>query len=94
MSKGRREDETGEREDDRPAKKKEQKIIYIDDGSTVADMSGTFRGGRKDARPRSTFKEKARTYFSVVKKMILPLLVTLIAFTVVIILFLFAAGKL
>ncbi len=69
---------------------KEQKIIYIDDGSTVADMSGTH--GKGGPRPRSTFREKARTYFSVVKKMIVPLLCTLIAFTLVYILFMFAAG--
>ena len=32
--------------------KKEQKIVYIDDGSTVADMSGTFKKGREPKQRR------------------------------------------
>ncbi len=75
-----------------PEKKKEQKIIYIDDGSTVADMSGTFKKG--PPKPRSTAKEKARTYFAVVKKMIVPMLCTLLAFTLVFVFMLAIAGKL
>ncbi len=66
---------------DKDKEKKEQKIVYIDDGSTIADMSGTFRGGKKPDRPRSTFRERWQTYISVVKKMILPMLITLLAFT-------------
>lgn len=77
----------------KPPKKKEQKIIYIDDGSTVADMRGTY-GKKGPPKPRSTFREKARTYFSVVKKMILPLLATLLAFTVVYLIVLALAGRL
>ena len=76
-------------------KKKEQKIVYIDDGSTVADMSGTYRGGRgKEPAPRTTFKEKMKTFFTVMRKMLLPCLVTLIAFTLVFLLFQCLAGNL
>ena len=73
-------------------RKKEEKIIYIDDGSTIADMSGTHKG--KAPRQKSTAREKARTYFTVVKKMILPLICTLLAFSVVFVVLLAITGKL
>ena len=77
---------------DAPQKPKEQKIIYIDDGSTVADMSGTFKGG-KEPPPKTTFKEKFKTYFSVVKKMVLPLIITLLVFSLLYMLLLTITGK-
>lgn len=78
-----------------PEKKKEQKIVYIDDGSTVADMSGTYRSRKGEApAPRTTFKQKMATFFTVMKKMLLPCLVTLIAFTLVFLLFQCLAGNL
>ena len=70
-------------------KKKKEKIVYIDDGSTVSDMSGVGRGrsaqdrptraGRDPnlLRPRASFKEQRDTYFAAVKMMILPMLVTI-----------------
>lgn len=73
-------------------KKKKEKIVYIDDGSTISDMSGVGRGGRGNAaqdrptragrdpnllRPRASFKEQRNTYFAAVKMMILPMLVTI-----------------
>ena len=73
-------------------KKKEQKIIYIDDGSTIADMSGTFKRG-KDTRQKSTAKEKAKTFFGVMLRMIPFLLVTLLGFTLVYIILLLMTGK-
>ena len=51
----------------RKEKQKKEKIIYIDDNSTVADMSNTRRE-KKGQKKQSTFREKARTYFTVVKK--------------------------
>lgn len=72
--------------------KKEQKIVYIDDGSTVANMDGTF-GRRGQPRQRSTWREKARTYFAVVKKLLPYMFCTLIAFTLVFIILLAATGK-
>ena len=69
-----------------------EKIIYIDDGSTVADMSGTRKG--KEPKQRSTAREKMKTYFAVVKKMIVPLLCTLCAFSLIYVLLLAITGKL
>ena len=61
-------------------KDKKSKPIYIDDGSTVADMSGVRRGGTpgsSSSRPRATFKEQFRTYTDAVKMMFLPMLAVL-----------------
>lgn len=71
--------------------KKEQKIVYIDDGSTIADMSGTRRHGNAP-RQKSTAREKARTYFAVVKRMLLPLLCTVVAFALVFVILLAITG--
>ena len=61
-------------------KKKKQKITYIDDGSSIADMSGVGGGKSKTPntlRPRATFKEQWRTYTDAVKMMFLPMLAVL-----------------
>ncbi len=62
-------------------KKKKQKVTYIDDGSSLADMSGVGGGGRKRTpnlpRPRATFKEQWQTYTDAVKMMFLPMLAVL-----------------
>ncbi len=73
-------------------KERKVKIVYYDDGSTVADMQGT----RKDKTPRQKvpFRERARTFFTVMKKMVIPMLITLAALTLVYIIMLAAAGKL
>ena len=78
-------------EDGSEKKQKKQKIVYIDDGSTVSDMSGTFKKGRTP-QTRASFKEQARTFFTAMKKMILPLLVTLIVLTAVYFIILAIAG--
>lgn len=72
-------------------KKEKQKITYIDDNSTIADMSGTKKHVNKS---KSTFKEKWKTYTATVKKMVMPMLITLLAFSLVYLLILLAAGKL
>ncbi len=71
--------------------KKEQKIVYIDDGSQIADMSATRRYGNVQ-RQKSTAREKIKTYFAVVRRMLLPLLCTLIAFTLVFVILLAITG--
>ena len=57
---------------------KKDKPVYIDDGSTIADMSGLGRsklqGG--DYR-RATFKEQFKTYMEAVRLMFLPMLAVL-----------------
>ena len=68
--------------------KKKEKVVYIDDGSTIADMSGI--GGKKSEkkaqqnkfnpngiRPRATFREQWKTYTDAVKMMFLPMLAVL-----------------
>ena len=69
-------------------KKKREKITWIDDGSTIADMSGVGRGlgGNRQAKPKPTtkkgkpanrFQECAATYLGAMKMMFIPMLVTL-----------------
>ena len=70
------------------SKKKKEKITYIDDGRTIADMSA-FTGRKKldtgkdnFVRPQSTFKDKWNTYWSAVRRMIIPMFITLGIITV------------
>ena len=67
-------------------KKKKQKVVYYDDNSTIADMSNVPRAGQKKPSgvppPRSTFKEKWKTYISAVKMMLLPMCVVLFVLAV------------
>lgn len=77
-----------------PPKKKKEKIVYIDDGSTVADMSGVGRkplgqpprpvhSGRQKPRPTTRAGSVWETYKAAVRSMIGPMLVTLGGITVV-----------
>lgn len=63
-------------------KKKKKKTIYVDDGSTIANMSGV--GGsnapkRDSSRsyPRASLKEQFKTYTDAVKMMFFPMLAVL-----------------
>ena len=67
-------------------KKKKQKVTYIDDGRTIADMSGTSKpnpilGNRPQSsskgRRRATAREQWHTYTSAVKQMFVPMLVVM-----------------
>ena len=71
-------------------KKKKEKIVYIDDGSTISDMSGVGGVGmfgekkpRKTApkqapvRYRTSSRERWQTYTDAVKRMFVPMLVVL-----------------
>lgn len=61
-------------------KKKKKKVHYVDDGSTIADMSAlrsSSKGGSKGAKTPPTFKEAFSTYINAVKMMVLPMLATL-----------------
>lgn len=59
-------------------KNKKEKIVYIDDGRTLADMSGVqpgLTGGRRTyGRTNSSFKEVWNTYWSAFRMMLLPTL--------------------
>ena len=69
-------------------KKKKEKIKYIDDGRTIVDMSGVgnrpnYANDKNLLRPQSTLKDKWNTYWSTVKKMLLPMFITLASITIV-----------
>ena len=56
-------------------KKKKEKITYVDDGRTIADMSGVQSGASKYFRnvpSYSTGKEKWTTFFDAFRMMLLP----------------------
>lgn len=57
--------------------KKKKKTIYIDDGRTIADMSSVSSAPLAGRSSTSSWKERAKTYFSSVKLMILPMLLVL-----------------
>lgn len=66
--------------------KKKEKIKYIDDGRTIADMSGVQTGPRLRSnpyRPPLKFKEVVKTYFSAVKLMFMPMLVVVVGICVI-----------
>ncbi|MBE5921651.1 MAG: hypothetical protein E7269_02725 [Lachnospiraceae bacterium] len=57
-------------------KKKKEKITYIDDGSTIADMSGlSGKPENKDIRPYAGFRDIWRTYWLATKMMLVPTLI-------------------
>ncbi len=59
-------------------KKRKEKITYIDDGRTLADMSGVSGGlSRHRGGSSSRFSDIWRTYWGAVKMMFLPMLVTI-----------------
>lgn len=67
-------------------KKKKEKVIYVDDGRTVADMSGVSGprlGNRNPYAPRASAKEIWKTYWNAVKMMITPMLVVITALAVI-----------
>ncbi len=68
-------------------KKKREKIKYIDDGRTVADMSGVKGGAHFSSKssltPRASMKEQWKTYWGAVKMMFVPMLVAVGAIIVV-----------
>ena len=71
--------------------KKKEKVKYIDDGRTIADMSGTSRanpllGNSSLSSPRgkrrASGKEVWQTYWAAVKTMVFPMLVVMMIITV------------
>ena len=61
--------------------KKKEKIIWVDDGRTIADMSGVSGGFTSPERPAwqpsPRFKDVWQTYWTAVKLMIRPMLVVI-----------------
>ena len=67
-------------------KKKKEKVVYIDDGRTIADMSGVRGGPRLQpaySRPRPDPKEVWKTYWGAVKRMFMPMLVVICAICII-----------
>ena len=67
--------------------KKKEKITYVDDGRTIADMSGVSGGWTKSGRSRYTppasFKEQWQTYWTATKMMLKPTLVVVVGLLVI-----------
>lgn len=55
-------------------KEKKEKVVYVDDGSPVADMSGLSGGKRLRNTGGSSAKDKWNTYWDAVKMMFMPML--------------------
>lgn len=59
-------------------RKKKEKVTYIDDGRTIADMSGVSGGTgfskRNPYQPRAGIKEQFQTFWNAMKMMLLPTL--------------------
>lgn len=74
-------------------KAKKEKIVYVDDGSTVVDMSGTINTPKKPkTQPKdpvtgapigNTAKDKARTYFQAVRQNMLPMFIVILGICVI-----------
>lgn len=65
---------------------KKEKIKYIDDGRTIADMSGLRTGPRITSnpyRPPLKIKEVLKTYFAAVKMMFTPMLIVVVGICVI-----------
>lgn len=63
---------------DKKQKQKKEKPVYVDDGRTIADMSGVQGGASKyfSSTPSySSFKDKWLTFWDAFRMMLLPTLV-------------------
>ena len=67
-------------------KKRKEKITYIDDGRTIADMSNVSGGfshrSRPSWQPSPRFKDVWNTYWNAVKMMFTPMLVVICAIAI------------
>ena len=70
-------------------KKKKEKIIYVDDGSTIVDMSGvddkkTLKNQHKKGKNsyRGGFRDQFKTFRDAQKAMLMPMLITLLIIAV------------
>ena len=64
-------------------KKNKEKVRYIDDGRTIVDMTPLGSSGSLPRLQRSTLKEQAKTYFSAVKMMLLPMFIVIAAICII-----------
>ena len=74
-------------------KAKKEKIVYVDDGSTVIDMSSTVMPSQKAQKQvkdpytgqpiGNTTKDKVRTYFQAVRQNLVPMFVVILGICVI-----------
>lgn len=68
-------------------RKKKEKVTYVDDGRTIADMSDVSGGfhipERAPGVPRASLKEQLGTFWAAMKMMIRPMLVVVIGMVLV-----------
>ena len=64
-------------------KTKKEKVRYVDDGRTVADMSNVPGTRMNRGRSIGTAKDKWDTYWGAVKRMIVPMLIVMGAICVI-----------
>ena len=68
------------------AKKKKDKVVYVDDNRTIADMSHVDRNGyREKSAPKkkvdNSYASKKDTFFTAMRMMVKPMLFVLIVLT-------------
>lgn len=67
--------------------KKKEKVTYVDDGRSLADLSGVTGGIRLPKRPagvpRASLKEQWETYKSAAKMMLTPMLVIVVGLAII-----------
>ena len=74
-------------------KAKKENIVYVDDGSTIVDMSGTIGASKKPqdtpkdpmtgAPIGNSAKDKIRTYFQAVRQNLAPMFVVILGICVI-----------
>lgn len=69
--------ENKEKTNEKKQKQKKQKVKYIDDGRTIADMSGLPQRSWTKKGTTASPKEILSTYWSAVKMMFKPMLVVI-----------------
>ena len=69
------------------AKQKKEKIIYIDDGRTIADMSNVSGGFRNPQRPKyvppASLGQQLKTFWNAMKMMFGPMMVVVCGLVII-----------
>ena len=71
-------------------KKDKEKVVYYDDGSTIANMDGVKQKSiipKTNNRPKSTGREKIKTFFEAFKMMLIPTGVALLVLLILYLIF-------
>ena len=64
-------------------KDKKKKVIYIDDGRSIADMSALGGGSKLPPLQRASLKEQAKTYLNACKMMLVPMFIVMAAICII-----------